>query len=49
MIFLLNGLIAFCCMVIAVIEYAQGHGSISFAYTGFGLGYVGLALMYMGF
>ena len=48
MIALLNALIAFCCGLIAVLEYAGAHPSAALAYAGFGAGYVGLTLLYLG-
>lgn len=43
-----NGLIALLCGAIAFIEAVNAHPYPAFAYAGFGLGYVGLALTYLG-
>lgn len=48
MIALLNGLIGFLCFLIAAILAAGGNYSAAIAYTGFGVGYGGLFLLYAG-
>lgn len=48
MIAALNVVIAVCCGLIAAAEGFHGHGASAMAYAGFGLGYVGLALLYGG-
>jgi hypothetical protein len=48
MMFVFNFFVAVLCWIMAVHELASGNGAAMLAYGGFGLGYVGLAWLYMG-
>lgn len=45
---LANAAIAFLCGLIASVEYASGSYGAALAYMGFGVGYIGLAFIYLG-
>lgn len=48
MMFVFNFWVAVICGMAAMHEVAYGSGAVAFAYMGFGLGYVGLAWLYLG-